>query len=57
MVLVDRDQGGADQLKKAGYNLHSALKLTELLDYYLELGRISDEKYKEVLSYIKAQAA
>ena len=57
VVLVDREQGGADQLKKARYSLHSALKLTELLDYYLERGRISDEKYKEVLSYIKAQAA
>ena len=56
VVLVDREQGGAYQLKKAGYSLHSALKLTELLDYYLERGRISDEKYKEVLSYIKAQA-
>jgi len=57
VVLVDREQGGDDQLKKGGYTLHSAMKLTELLDYYLTLGKISDEKYDEVLSYIKAQAA
>ncbi|MFC1978524.1 orotate phosphoribosyltransferase [Chloroflexota bacterium] len=57
VVLVDREQGGADQLKRAGYTLHSALKLTEQLDYYLEQGKISAEKHKEVLSYIKAQAA
>ena len=56
VVLVDREQGGADQLKKAGYTLHSALKLTELLEHYLQQGKISDEKYKEVSEYIKAQA-
>ena len=57
VVLVDREQGGADQLKKAGYTLHSAIKLTELLDYYKQEKKISDEKYNEVMSYIKAQAA
>jgi|TARA_B100002003_G_C14087773_1_gene523267 uridine monophosphate synthetase len=56
VVLLDREQGGADQLKKAGYILHSALKLTELMDYYLGQGKISDEKYKETLNYIKAQS-
>jgi len=57
VVLVDREQGGANQLSKAGYTLHSAMMLTELLDYYLKENKISDEKYNEVLSYIKAQAA
>ena len=56
VVLVDREQGGGDQLKKAGYTLHSAMKLSELMDYYLRQGKISDEKYEEVSSYIKAQA-
>jgi uridine monophosphate synthetase len=57
VVLLDREQGGVNQLKKAGYTLHSALKLTELMDYYLKRGKISDEKHKEVINYIKSQAA
>ncbi|MFC1951349.1 orotate phosphoribosyltransferase [Chloroflexota bacterium] len=57
VVLVDREQGGADQLAKAGYKLHSAMKLSELLEYYLQQGKIGNETYKEVLGYIKAQAA
>ncbi|MFC1998906.1 orotate phosphoribosyltransferase, partial [Chloroflexota bacterium] len=57
VVLVDREQGGAAQLSKAGYTLHSAMNLTELMDCYLAQGKISEEKYKEVLDYIKAQAA
>jgi len=57
VVLLDREQGGADQLQKAGYSLHSAMNLTDLMDYYLQENKISDEKYKEVLDYIKAQAA
>ena len=56
VVLVDREQGGAGQLSKAGYTLHSAMKLSELMDYYLQQGKISDEKFREVLDYIKAQA-
>jgi len=57
VVLVDREQGGAKQLSKSGYTLHSALKITQLLDYYLEQKKISDEKHKEIINYIKDQAA
>ncbi|MBT3363608.1 MAG: hypothetical protein HN929_06355 [Chloroflexi bacterium] len=53
VVLVDRQQGGAAQLQKAGYTLHSAIDLTELLDYYLEQDKIGDDTHKEVLNYIK----
>lgn len=56
VVLLDREQGGANQLSKAGYTLHSAMNLSDLMDYYKQQGKISEEKYNEVLSYIKAQA-
>ena len=57
VVLVDREQGGKAQLAKAGYKLHSAMTLSELLDFYLHQGRISEEKCQEVLSYIKDQVS
>jgi orotate phosphoribosyltransferase len=33
-VLVDREQGGAAQLAAAGYTLHTAVTLHQLLDYW-----------------------
>ncbi|MDD5145887.1 MAG: hypothetical protein PHF44_03540 [Candidatus Pacebacteria bacterium] len=51
LVLVDREQGGPEQLQKAGYNLHVAFKLSELLQYYLDQGKIDKTKYDEVIAY------
>jgi uridine monophosphate synthetase len=53
LVLVDREQGGAKTLKEAGYNLYSVFKITELLDIYLENGKINKQKYDEAISYIR----
>src|SRR5215831_4894050 len=33
-VLVDREQGGPAQLTAAGYALHAAVRLSQLLDYW-----------------------
>ncbi len=54
MVVIDREQGGYDELKKAGYLLHSIFKITELLDFYLDNKKISREKYSETINYINA---
>lgn len=53
LVLVDREQGGEEVLKKHGYNLHSIFKITDLLDLYLEKKKISQKKYDETISYLK----
>lgn len=53
LVLIDREQGGRDELRKAGYELFSSFKITELLDYYKSSGRININKYLECLHYIK----
>jgi uridine monophosphate synthetase len=54
VVLVDRQQGGTEQLRKAGYDLHVAFPLSVLLDYYVRVGRISQAKRDEVMDYIAA---
>jgi uridine monophosphate synthetase len=45
MVLVDREQGGRDQLEKAGYQLHSIATISQLLDYYLRVNRITHDTH------------
>jgi len=52
VVLVDREQGGARQLKEAGYTLHSVFKLGELLHYYFRQGRLEKTRYEEILRYL-----
>jgi orotate phosphoribosyltransferase len=52
IVLVNREQGGKEQLKKAGYNLISCFTIRELLSYYKSSGKISQKKYQECIDYI-----
>lgn len=54
VVLVDREQGGREQLAKAGYQLHAALRLSQLLDFYHRVGRIDPAKYQEAKNYLAA---
>jgi orotate phosphoribosyltransferase len=54
-VLVDREQGGSEDLGKAGYQLHAVLPLSTLLDYYVRVGRIDQAKREEVMTYIAAK--
>lgn len=52
VVLVDREQGGAEELADSGYTLHSVLRLTEMLDILVEDGRITPGQQKEVLAFL-----
>lgn len=54
LVLVDREQGGAAELAKAGYRLHSVFTLTGLLDLYVEACLITHRKRDEVLEYLRS---
>ena len=57
VVLVDREQGGPAQLEKAGYACHSAFKLTELLGFYLQCGKINRHEYDRTITYLKVATA
>jgi len=52
VVLVDRQQGGKQELEKSGYKLISAFTITELFDYYRNRGMITPEKHAECLAYL-----
>lgn len=53
LVLIDREQGGVDDLAQQGYRLHAVLKFTDILDTLKESGRITAEQHSEVLDYLK----
>ena len=55
LVLIDREQGGAEDLARRGYRLHAVLRLTQLLAVLLDSGRIGRERYAEVMEYLSAQ--
>jgi uridine monophosphate synthetase len=50
-VLVDREQGGAEQLAAAGYQLHAAVTLSQLLDYWRATDGIDEATYERVHAY------
>ncbi len=52
IVLVDREQGGEQELQKVGVKLHSALKLSEMLEYYNKAQLLNDEMYQKVREYL-----
>jgi len=52
VVLVDREQGGSLQLSKAGYKFKSAFTLSQLLKYYLRTGKLDQNRFNQVTSYL-----
>lgn len=55
-VLIDREQGGPEQLARAGYTLHAATRLSQLLSYFRRTGGIDEQRYAEVTSYLARPA-
>jgi uridine monophosphate synthetase len=51
-VLIDREQGGAEQLAAAGYRLHAATRLSQLLEEWRRGGGIDEARYAEVTAYL-----
>jgi orotate phosphoribosyltransferase len=53
MVVVDREQGGKENLEKLGYKVHTLAKISELVKCLLQSEQISKEHADAVLNYIK----
>ena len=53
MVVVDREQGGRENLENAGYRVHSLARISELVDSLSQSKHISKEQSDAVLNYIK----
>ncbi len=54
-VALDREQGGMQKLRDAGVSVSSAIRISELLDYYLSDNRLSQVTYDQIRSYIASQ--
>ncbi|HEY7849940.1 MAG TPA: hypothetical protein VIC27_07735 [Ktedonobacterales bacterium] len=57
VVLVDREQGGPEAIAAAGYRLHAAVKISELLAYWRETGGIAEDIYQRVMDYFATAKA
>lgn len=53
VVLVDRGQGGSQELSKRGYGFHSAFNLKELLKFYLDDSKITKNEYEQTIFYLE----
>jgi orotate phosphoribosyltransferase len=53
LVVVNREQGGKENLEKLGYKVHALAKVSEVVNALHEAGSISKEQAEAVLSYIK----
>ena len=54
LVILDREQGGAKLLERAGYKLHSLGKLSEVLDALVAAGKVDAEMRARVAEFIRA---
>ncbi|RCV29073.1 hypothetical protein SETIT_5G454100v2 [Setaria italica] len=54
VVVVDREQGGRENLAANGITLHSLMTLTEVLAVLLKHGKVTQEKAEEVRQFLDA---
>jgi uridine monophosphate synthetase len=52
VVLVDREQGGAELLAQHGLRLHACFTLRSVLEVLRDAGRISGGTHEQVLQYL-----
>lgn len=57
MVLLDRGLGGREVLAAKGYQVHSVLTMSDVLDTLLALHRISADQHRFVTAWLAEQAA
>lgn len=53
LVIVDRQQGGKEELQGQGISLYSVFTLKELCDFYLAEGLIEQDQFDECARYFK----
>lgn len=52
VIVLDREQGGAERLREKGYVLHSALKISAVLAHLRDAGTLSPEQFARCMDFI-----
>ncbi|MBS7633274.1 orotate phosphoribosyltransferase [Candidatus Bathyarchaeota archaeon] len=52
MVVVDREQGGRENLEKLGYKVHALATITDLVEKLVQSNRIPEKHAQAVLDYV-----
>jgi len=53
VVLLDREEGGGEKLRKIGIRLHALLRIGEAAKTLYDIGAINEEQLKTILKQIK----
>lgn len=53
VVLIDREQGAHERLRRHGYNLLSIITLHAMLNYYFNTNRIGQGEYEQSMAYLE----
>jgi orotate phosphoribosyltransferase len=53
LVIVNREQGGKENLEKLGYRIHALAKISEIVDSLQRKQHISEEEAGKVLDFVK----
>ena len=53
VVLLDRQQGGRERLRRQGINLVSLLTLEVLMNYLMSSGKISEDWYRKSMQFLE----
>jgi len=53
VVLLDREEGGREKLRKNGIKLHALLNVSEIAKKLHEIGAIDEEQLKTILKQVK----
>lgn len=51
IVFLDREQGGDREMANLGVNLHAVTPLSQMLEAYVEHGKLTAEQYARILDY------
>lgn len=53
VVLIDRQSGAKESLEEAGFHLHAALTIADLLDYWEKTDKVDKDKIAETRIFLK----
>jgi len=54
VVLMDRQQGGSERLRRHGINLVALLTLETLLNYLMSSRKIPEDWYRRSMDFLKS---